>query len=403
MVDLAPPDLGLPDLYITDELDRRQAGVADCRQEMLAILELAGRMADEPEAMLPRFVELAMEITGACSAGISIYEPEPPPGVFRWRYLRGDLARFDGATTPRHSSPCGVTLDRKGPVLCRHPERAYDWIAEAQMIVPEVLLVPVYIVGAEPFGTLWIVSKSESYFSREHARAMTELASFVGVALRMLNSERKLQKASQDCQTLAEEMAHRVKNAFCVAEGLLRLSARGAKDKADLVEAMSGRLHALANAHSLVSRDLPGVAAAPRTEDLAAVLRAVVAPYDGHRANDASKLTLAGPRIVCGVQALNGLALIFHELATNAAKYGALGVEGGSVAVRWWIDGEDLVIAWAERGGPTVDAPPSKEGFGSSLIEKTIAGHFTGSLSYQWQKDGVSVLMRFSRRQVEAA
>src|SRR5688572_25403581 len=113
MVDLAPPDLGLPDLYITDELDRRQAGVADCRQEMLAILELAGRMADEPEAMLPRFVELAMEITGACSAGISIYEPEPPPGVFRWRYLRGDLARFDGATTPRHSSPCGVTLDRK--------------------------------------------------------------------------------------------------------------------------------------------------------------------------------------------------------------------------------------------------------------------------------------------------
>jgi two-component sensor histidine kinase len=402
MVDLAPPDLGFADLYITDELDRRQAGVADCRQEMLAILELAGRMADEPEAMLPRFVDLAMEITGASSAGISIYEPEPAPGVFRWSYLRGQLARFEGALTPRHSSPCGVTLDHEGPVLCRHPERAYDWIAAAEIVVPEVLLVPVYIVGTQPFGTLWIVAASEPHFSREHARAMTELASFVGVALRMLNSERKLLKALEDRQTLADEMAHRVKNMFAVAEGLLRLSARDATDKTDLVDTVSGRLQALATAHSLVSRHFVGLGSLPRTEDLAAVLRAVIAPYDVRRMDIASKLSLAGPVVVCGPQAINGLALIFHELATNAAKYGALAVDDGCVDVRWSIEGDALVIAWDEQGGPSVVAPPTQEGFGSALIKRTIAGQFAGSLSHAWGKDGLSMLMHLSRQQLAA-
>jgi two-component sensor histidine kinase len=393
------PILELSDLYITDELDGRPAGIADYRQEMLAILELAGRMADDPEAMLGRFVELAMEITGATSAGISLYEPDPPPGVFRWRYLRGQLARFEDALTPRNYSPCGVTLDQKGPVLSRHPERAYNWIADANIVVPEVLLVPLYIVGTSPLGTLWIVSEREQHFHREHARAMTELASFVGAGLRLLDAARKLQQALDDQQTLAKEMSHRIKNMFAITEGLIRMSAKGAADKHELVAAVSGRLQALASAHSLVSRHLLDVGAMPRIGDLRAIIRAVVAPHDGKRRDGSSKFVLIGPEVLFGDGALSALALIFHELATNAAKYGALSLEDGCVNIEWTQEGGELVIEWVERGGPALQAP-RREGFGSTLIKTTIQGQFAGSITRTWRDDGLMVVLRIDRQRL---
>jgi hypothetical protein len=85
-------------------------------------------MADHPQEVLPRFVDLAMEMTGGISAGLSLYEEKPSPGVFRWQYLRGVLSPFNGATTPRNFSPCGVTLDQNAPVLSSYSERVYDWM-----------------------------------------------------------------------------------------------------------------------------------------------------------------------------------------------------------------------------------------------------------------------------------
>lgn len=397
-VELPKPEVS--DLYITAELDRRLAAVADHRRETLAVLELAARMSDDAEIMLPRFVELAMEIAGATSAGVSLYEADPEPGVFRWRYLRGVLAQFDGATTPRNFSPCGVTLDQNRPVLSRHPERAYDWIANANIVVPEVLLVPLRVEGSEPVGTLWVVSEKEGHFHREHARAIAELASFVGIALRVLRTESQLQQALEDQQTLAKEMSHRVKNMFAVTDGLIRMSARDAASKEELVEAISGRLHALASAHSLVSRHLLDVGHVPRTGNLNALLSAVTAPHESLRTTSAPKFRIAGPPIPCGDRALNGFAMVFHELATNAAKYGALSVEGGRVDVSWSQEGDELVIVWTEQGGPRVVAPPEQEGFGSSLVKMTVAHQLGGSLTRSWSEEGLKATMRIDLQRV---
>jgi len=186
------PQLAIPDVFITDELDRRAPKKTDYLQEKLALQDLAARMADQPEEVLPRFVDLAMEMTDGVSAGLSLYEETPAPGVFRWQYLRGVLAPFNGATTPRDFSPCGITLDRNAPVLSLHPERVYGWIADANIVVPEVLLVPLYVGGKIPLGTLWIVSDQEGHFDSGHARALTELAVFVGIALRMVRSEQRM-------------------------------------------------------------------------------------------------------------------------------------------------------------------------------------------------------------------
>src|SRR5271170_2649835 len=120
-----PQALELPvaDVFITHELYKRTPKKTDYLQEKLALQDLAARMADQPEEILPRFVDLAMEMADGVSGGLSLYEENPAPGVFRWQYLRGILAPFDGATTPRNFSPCGITLDQNAPVLSLHPER----------------------------------------------------------------------------------------------------------------------------------------------------------------------------------------------------------------------------------------------------------------------------------------
>src|SRR5262249_29956401 len=162
------------------------------------------------------------------------------------------LAPFEGATTPRDFSPCGITLDRNSPVLSLHPERFYSWISDAQIVVPEVLLVPLYLGGVEPTGTLWVVSETEGHFNREHARIASELASLVGVALKIRRTEARLQAALQEQETLTREMSHRVKNLFMVCEGMVRMSAKAANSKEEMSEVLSGRLRALSAAHGLI-------------------------------------------------------------------------------------------------------------------------------------------------------
>lgn len=159
-----------------------------------ALLDLVEQMHDDPGGVLPRFVELAMELTGGISAGISLLENGHPEPVFRWHHLKGLLAPFDGATTPRNFSPCGITLDRRRPTLAIHPERVYDWIPP-ELSLPEVLLVPLYIGKTDPLGTLWIVSDKPNYFHGGHSKTMQELATFIGLALKLQRSESELQAA----------------------------------------------------------------------------------------------------------------------------------------------------------------------------------------------------------------
>lgn len=387
-------DPAVAHVFITEELAIRPVKPADHLREKRAIQDLAMRMADQPEQVLPRFVDLAMELTGGVSAGLSLYEPDPAPGVFRWRYLRGLLAPFEEATTPRNFSPCGVTLDQNGPVLSRHPERVYDWIVDAGIVVPEVMLVPLSFGGCLPIGTLWIVSDKEGWFDAGHARCMTELAGFLGIALRMLDSERQLQAALEEQEVLTKEMSHRVKNLFAITDGMIRGTARSAVDKQDMARALSGRLHALANAHTLVSRKLHEVGRAPRTGDIGLLIQAVLAPHEHTDVGLPARFSIEGPHVACGDHAINGVALVFHELTTNAIKYGALSGEHGRVEVRWFVDDEHLNLSWLERNGPTVTAAPTAKGFGSNLVRNTVVSQFGGALDHDWAEGGLTVAMK---------
>lgn len=312
----------ISDVFISDALSARVPKRTDHRGEIVALQALANRMADDPADVLPLFVDLAMELTGAVSAGLSLYDPEDAPGIFQWRHLRGTLAPFEHATTSRDHSPCGVTLDCNAPTLAAYPERIYEWIAEAGIVVPEVLLVPLYIAG-EPLGTLWVVSDRDGYFDSGDARVTAELASFVGVALRMARNEERLRRSLEEQETVAKEMSHRLKNVFAMADGMIRVSARNAATPAAMAQALSGRLHALANAHALVRRKISDIGSEPPATDLHDLIQAIVKAHEPSEDELPSPFAIAGPAIACGDHATNGIALLIHELTTNAAKYGA--------------------------------------------------------------------------------
>jgi two-component sensor histidine kinase len=382
------------DVFITDELRRRQPKTTDYLLEKLALQDLARQMSDHPAEVLPHLVDLAMELGGATSGGISLYEEQPAPGIFRWHHLRGKLERFNGVTTPRDFSPCGICLDRATLLLSRHPERVYTWLVDANIALAEVLLVPLYVTDRLPLGTLWIVAEDEGHFDSGHARVMTELAAFVGIAVRMLRTEQRLHEALEQQELLTKEMSHRVKNLFAITQSMIHTSARSATTPREMSQILAGRVQALTDAHGLIRRTFSSAGEVSQNAELGDVLRTIVRPHGGAvTPPERERFKIGGPLIRLGEHATNGIALVCHELATNAAKYGALRSEGGGIKVSWQQQCDRLDLVWEERGGPAIVAPPAKRGFGSVLAERTVVGQLGGALSYEWRPEGLIVTM----------
>lgn len=371
----------IAEVFITDRLASRPETPPDYLREKLALQDLANEMADHPGDVLPRLVKLAMEICEADSAGVSVLDIDAK--VFRWLGLQGALSVFEGTTTPRGDSPCGVCLDQQSAILMQHPERIYDWIRQANIAVPELLLVPLLIKGGVQLGTLWVVAREGSAFNSGHARILTELATFTGIALRMIQGEEKLKRSLDEQATLTKEMSHRVKNVFAIANGLIRVTARNSASKEQLAESLTGRLQALADAHALVRRSFSETGNGQNIS-LQDILVRILRPYG-------SQSEIDGPDIRLGEHATNNVALVFHELATNAAKHGALNTDDGSVCARWTQEGDHIVVDWQETGGPAANMP-DKQGFGSTLVKSTLAS-LGAEIIHHWNADGLRVVI----------
>jgi two-component system CheB/CheR fusion protein len=122
------------------------------------------------------------------------------------------------------------------------------------------------------------------------------------------------------------------------------------------------------------------------------LVRAVLAPYADMTATGGdARATIAGPKVPIGGDAVTSLALVLHELATNAAKYGAFSTPDGQVRVSWIMTKKKLELQWQERGGPAVHRPPAREGFGSMLARRSTHGQLDGELAFDWQTEGLTV------------
>ncbi len=239
----SPPEsyLTVDDLLITSELEKRPKRRLQDRETGSALEELSRQISEHPSEVLSRFVELARQLCGGGSAGISVYESQPEgAGVFRWHALTGKAAPFNGQTTPRDFSPCGICLDKAEVILMDRPGRYYDWLNLPDVPLTEALLVPLLIRGKVPFGTLWVMSHDERQFDSADAQALRGMASVACLAIGLISDitdqkalvEQAKQQATK-METLGQltgGIAHDFNNLLTVLSGQLELISMRVQD-----------------------------------------------------------------------------------------------------------------------------------------------------------------------------
>jgi PAS domain S-box-containing protein len=188
-------------------------------------------------------------------------------------------------------------------------------------------------------------------------------------------TERK--RAEERQILLAEEVDHRARNVVAVVQSIMRLTRAESID--EYIGALDGRIGALSNAHRLL--------ASSRWEgaDLTRLAEEEFAPY---RAAGNERVSTSGPVILLPPATAQTIALALHELATNAAKYGALSNNPGHVDLTWRIDSGKLEIVWIESGGPKISAP-TRRGYGSRAIIAGIERQLGGIVNFDWRASGL--------------
>jgi len=212
-----------------------------------------------------------------------------------------------------------------------------------------------------------------------HLQEIAEVRGSLQAAADILRArEAEAGQAADRQQLMINELNHRVKNTLVVVQSLARHSLKEGGDKG--LGQFNDRIHALASAHDLLTRrNWEGA-------DLGELLAEALQPY-------ANQVSLEGPPLPLAPNAAVALAMIFHELATNASKYGALSTEAGRVAVTWSLEGRTrLVLTWRETGGPEVK-PPKRTGFGSRLIATSLRGDLAGTAEFDYAPGGLTCVL----------
>lgn len=208
----------------------------------------------------------------------------------------------------------------------------------------------------------------------------------------LANAERG--KAQHRQEVLIAELNHRVRNILGLIRGLISQSRDGATSVQNFFDVVSGRVQALARAHDQITQQHWGPGA------LRELIRSEAEAY---LAAKADRLILTGPEILIEPQAFSTLSLVVHELVTNSAKYGALCDSRGQVHVTWRTDPSGaLELAWREEGGPLVKTP-SRRGFGSTIIERSIPHELGGQAEVVFEPAGLQVALRLPGRYVVEA
>jgi PAS domain S-box-containing protein len=217
----------------------------------------------------------------------------------------------------------------------------------------------------------WLSSRGE-YVRDAEGRALL---------LRGTNQDVTGRKTAEERQTLlAREVDHRAKNALAVVQSVVLLTP--AQEPVAFRRAIEGRISALARAQTLLAGDRW------RGADLHALLKGEIAAFR----SDGQRVTLEGPPIMLPAGAAQPMAMAIHELATNAVKHGALSASDGSVAVSWHVEHgppDRLHMRWVEAGGPQIVGKPQRRGFGTRVLQGTVASQLGGTVKMDWPSEGM--------------
>lgn len=238
-------------------------------------------------------------------------------------------------------------------------------------------------------GVRWVMIRGQ--VARHHDRDDTDCAQLVGVVLDI--TERRRDQELRE--GLVAELSHRVKNTLATVQSIAARTLVSSADPVAFRTAFEGRIRALAHSHALLADSRWAGASLVR------IVRAEMTPYDDWRGQ---RLTIEGPDLMLKPRAALSLGIIVHELATNAAKYGALRVPSGQVSVRWRIAEDErprLVLTWRESGGPPV-AEPERIGFGRVMIERGLTHELRGQASMRFEPGGLHCILTIPLAEIVA-
>ncbi|MDB5704442.1 MAG: Blue-light-activated histidine kinase 1 [Sphingomonas bacterium] len=209
------------------------------------------------------------------------------------------------------------------------------------------------------------------------------------------------QRAKQaHCEMLIDELNHRVKNTLSTVQSIARQALRASADPDTIRESIESRIFALSSSHDLLTHENWEGAG------LRELLQAALKPF-GVANGRAERFRIEGPDIRLAPKATLALGIVFHELATNAVKYGAFSNDVGTIQIAWnsetRLDGERLVLTWLEQDGPLV-AAPARKGFGSQVIERGLAHELEGAVRLDYLPQGVrcTIDVPLPRRPIDA-
>ena len=240
--------------------------------------------------------------------------------------------------------------------------------------------------GGTTSHELEVVSKSGKLLHWEVNSTLTVDEAGKPIGLHAIARDVTERRRAEERQALlVNELNHRVKNTLALVQGLALQSFRDGRDPAEARCAFQHRLAALAAAHDLLTRQ----------SWEGATLRGLAEGALGHLTGVEARVTIEGPDVTLGPKAAVSLVMALHELSTNAAKYGALSVAAGRVAVRWQVEGDRLRLGWQEAGGPPV-SPPGRRGFGLRMIERALAADLAGGVALNFEPGGLHCVIEAS-------
>ncbi len=229
-------------------------------------------------------------------------------------------------------------------------------------------------VVARSGETLWLHCEGAPRFDAGGA-----FAGYVGVNLDVSDAKR----AEEHLRLMVLELNHRVKNNLATVQSVASQTLRGTESLPAARSAFLNRIAALATAHDILTRE-HWEGAGPGE-----IAHGVLDPLVGGD----RRLVIDGPKLVLQPRAALGLSMAFHELGTNALKYGSLSKADGEVEVRWRVEQRELLLTWVERGGPPV-TPPKHHGFGSRLLTRGLANELQGVVELRFAPGGLECHIR---------
>jgi two-component sensor histidine kinase len=222
----------------------------------------------------------------------------------------------------------------------------------------------------------------------ENARVSAEKVAAEQALRRSQEHQEAMEKAEAHQRTLIEELNHRVKNMLTVVNAMARQTLANSPSVEVFAEKFTQRIDALGRTYSLLSRER--WSCVPLSE----IARENLEPYVWE---DKNRVVFQGPYVPFVSKTALALGIVFHELATNAVKHGALSNAEGLVSITWELankDGTQLALQWRESGGAEV-SPPERTGFGSRLIKLQVTHELNGEVELNYDKSGLQVLIRF--------